>query len=251
MRMRILLFAALAAIIAVLTACGGPSTGGTNARGESSAVAPSNAAAGSPHHNSSHPHPVAVSSGHATHRGGHAKHRGAHAKHGGAATGPATKPPANPPSASPDGSAYVNVTAIDATIAGSALFSPAAASEDPTYNLNIDPDGKALTILFSNRVASVGDTDPGVPNAAPAFDLSLPLTDDGQNSTATFYASGYAFVTKGATAHLMFSACGHTIAKTFGAGTDHDFVLPLELTAVPGSQCLVSFVLGADQASGT
>jgi hypothetical protein len=242
MRIRILLFAALAAIIAVLTACG-PSNGGTNVRGESSAAAPSNAA-GSPHHTSSHAHPVAVSSGHAT-------HRGAHAKHGGTATGPATKPPANPPSASSDGSAYVNVSAIDATIAGSALFSPAAASEDPTYNLNIDPDGKALTILFSNRVASVGDTDPGVPNAAPAFDLSLPLTDDGQNSTATFYASGYAFVTKGATAHLMFSACGHTIAKTFGAGTDHDFVLPLELTAVPGSQCLVSFVLGADQASGT
>src|SRR5215472_12656806 len=83
MRIRILLFAALAAIIAVLTACGGPSTGGTNVRGESSAAAPSNAAAGSSHHTSSHARPVAVSSGHATHRGAHAKHGGAHAKHGG------------------------------------------------------------------------------------------------------------------------------------------------------------------------
>jgi hypothetical protein len=112
-------------------------------------------------------------------------------------------------------------------------FGPVA-SQDSTYTINIDPDGTTFTIAFSNIQAGVGDVALD-PSYRPTFALTLPLTDGAHNSTVTFYASGYAFVTKGATARLIFSVNGHTVVKNFSAGWDDEYIQQLKLPAIPAS----------------
>lgn len=217
MRNRIVLSVVSATIITVLTACGGRLTTATKTGGGSSTAAPSSTSMGSPRPASSHASPLVPSS--------------SHPEQEGTTSSPATKPVSHRSAAS------------------SVRFGPVA-SQDSTYTISIDPDGTTFTIVFSNIQAGVGDVALD-PSYRPTFALTLPLTDGAHNSTVTFYASGYAFVTKGATARLIFSVNGHTAVKNFSAGWDDEYIQQLKLPAIPASECQLSLDLEVNQVPGS
>jgi hypothetical protein len=119
-------------------------------------------------------------------------------------------------------------------------------SEDSTATTDISPDGAALTTLFSDLVATLqkGPQSTGTR-------MVIPLTDDGQNAKLTVYASGYAITTKHATACLRLTVNGQTVVRGFRGGTEGEFLQPLELPAIAGSEYQLSLALEVHQAPGS
>ena len=79
--------------------------------------------------------------------------------------------------------------------------------------------------------------------------MVLPLTGGAPNATIKVYASGYVF-TRHATARLSFTLNGQPVVKEFPPGTDHDFVLPIELPAIGGSAYELSVAIDEQPNSG-
>lgn len=110
-------------------------------------------------------------------------------------------------------------------------------SDNTNSTINVDPDGQALTALFSDLEAKSYD---GV--ASNETHMVIPLTGGASNATIKVYASGYVF-TRHATARLSVTLNNQTIIKEFSARTDHDFVLPIELPAIGGSAYQLSVAI--------
>ena len=122
-----------------------------------------------------------------------------------------------------------------APAAGLARFGPVT-SEDSTASIDVSPDRAALTATFADLEV---DLEKGAKSAGTR--MVMPLTAGAQNAKITIYASGYALTDHG-TARLSLTVNGRTVVKDFPAGTDADFVQPIELPVIAGAE------LGAEQA---
>jgi hypothetical protein len=116
--------------------------------------------------------------------------------------------------------------------------------DDSTAAIDVSSDGQALTALFSDLEAS---SESGV--LSNGTHMVMPLTGGASNATIKVYASGYVF-TRHATARLTFTLNGQPIVKDFPSGTDHDFVLPIELPAIGGSAYQLSLTIDEQPNSG-
>jgi hypothetical protein len=116
-------------------------------------------------------------------------------------------------------------------------------SEDSTTTIDVAPDGQALTALFSDLEA---DSQKGV--LSNGTRMVMPLTGGARNATIKVYASGYVF-TRHAIARLSFTVNNQTIVQEFPSGTDHDFVLPIELPAIGGSAYQLSVAIDGQPSS--
>jgi hypothetical protein len=116
-------------------------------------------------------------------------------------------------------------------------------SDNSNSTINVDPDGLALTVLFSDLEAKSYE---GVPSNGTR--MVIPLTGGAPNATIKVFASGYVF-TRHATARLSFTLNGQTIIKEFSSGADYDFVVPIELPAIGGSAYQLSVAIDEQPSS--
>jgi hypothetical protein len=122
----------------------------------------------------------------------------------------------------------------------------AVTAEDSNSSTDISPDGAALTTLFSDQVATL--------RAGPQSTgtrMVMPLTGGTRNAQLTVYASGYAFTTEHTTARLSLTVNGQTVVKDFPVGADSEYVQPIELPAIAGSEYQLSIVVEVHQAAGS
>jgi hypothetical protein len=108
-------------------------------------------------------------------------------------------------------------------------------SGDNGFNVSISGDSLAVTLTFAEIEANVDAGKSDDLFAARVFSAVLPLEGDGDEVDIAFAASVYAFASEGATSYALLSVNGQTAIQQFAAGTDDDFVLPLTITAGPGS----------------
>jgi hypothetical protein len=228
MRSRILLSVVLATTITMLAACGGRSMTPSEVGGESSTAAAPSSSVGSTTRQVAHPGPP------------HAPTPASSS----ASTKPAGSPAQSDPPSKPKPAPPHQPSA------GPVRFGPVPASKDPTVVTSISPDRKTLTTTFSALEVSVDD-ESTKPDATRSFTLLLPLTGAGQNANVTVHASGYAFVTKGATARLTLKVNGRTIVNDFRPNWDDDFARTLDLPAIPGSTYQLSVVLEVHKIPGS
>jgi hypothetical protein len=113
-----------------------------------------------------------------------------------------------------------------------------------TTTINVDPDRRALTVLFSDLEAG---SESGV--LSNGLRMAIPLTGGAPNATIKVFASGYVF-THRATARLSVTVNGQSIVKDFPSRTDHDFVLPIYLPAIGGSAYQLSLTIDEQPTSG-
>jgi hypothetical protein len=204
--------AMLATAISMLAACGGTAANLAQGGRPSSAAALSGPSAGSP--------PRSADPGQSHASAPAAQGSGTAAQH----------TPAQPPPASS---------------AGSVRFG-AVTCEDSNSSTDVSSDGGALTTLFSDQVASLQEGP-----QSTGTRMVIPLTGGAQNGKLTVYASGYAITTEHTTARLSLTVNGQTVVKDFPAGTEGEFVQPLKLPAIAGSDYQLSFALEVHQAAGS
>jgi hypothetical protein len=221
---KVLTSAMLATAISMLAACGGTAANLAQGGRPSSAAALSGPSAGSP--------PRSADPGQSHASAPAAQGSGTAAQHTPAQPGPqtATQQKTQPPPASS---------------AGSVRFG-AVTCEDSNSSTDVSSDGGALTTLFSDQVASLQEGP-----QSTGTRMVIPLTGGAQNRKLTVYASGYAITTEHTTARLSLTVNGQTVVKDFPAGTEGEFVQPLKLPAIAGSDYQLSFALEVHQAAGS
>jgi hypothetical protein len=139
-------------------------------------------------------------------------------------------------------------TSYDAPATGPVRFGQVTVSK--TSDASIAPDGRALTVRFSDAEVSLADNRSASSTAKLTVPLALPLTHGAQAATIRVYASGYAF-TEGATARLSLSANGRQVVSNFSDGSDEEYVEELELPAIPSSAIHLSLILELHQLGGS
>ncbi len=125
---------------------------------------------------------------------------------------------------------------------GPVRFRQGVVTTDSTTSVSISPDGKALTITFSNLEATLNNGGSTSLDGTRKFRVDLPLTDGAHSGRVSFYANGYAF-TQGATARLILHANGHQVIRDFPEGTDDEYEKTLGLPAFPRSVIHLSVIL--------
>jgi len=125
-----------------------------------------------------------------------------------------------------------------------ARFGPVT-SEDSTASIDVSADREALTATFADLEM---DLEKGAQSAGTR--MVIPLTSGAKHATIAIYASGYAF-TQDATARLVLTVNGRTVVKDFPAGTDDDFVQPIELPVIAGAEYQLSLALEGHPAIGS
>jgi hypothetical protein len=108
-------------------------------------------------------------------------------------------------------------------------------SGDNGFRVSISGDDLAFTITFAEIEANVDAGKSDDLFVARVFSAVMPLEGDGGEVSIAFTASVYAFASEGGTGYALLSVNGQTAVQQFAAETDDDFVLPLTVTAGPGS----------------
>jgi hypothetical protein len=140
---------------------------------------------------------------------------------------------------------------------------PAPAQGLPTFErvtaggaaVDIAPDGLALTIVFSDLEAAVGNVEAASEDSSTTRPVVLQLTGSAATGRVRLGLSGYAF-TAGATARLILDTGGHRVVRNFRDNCDDEFLQTLNVSAVPGARIFLSITLdvralaGSDERSG-
>jgi len=220
---KILTSAVLAAAISMLAACGGTTAKLAQAGHPSSAAALSGSSAegAPPSAAPAQSHPSAPASPGA----------GTAAQHTPARSSPQagtqkTQPPSAP------GAGLVRFGAVT--------------TEDSNSSTDVSPDGAALTTVFSDQVATLREGP-----QSTGTRMVMPLTGGTHKARLRVYASGYAFTTEHTTARLTLTVNGQPFVKDFPVGTDADYVQPIELPAIAGSDYQLSIAVEVHQAAGS
>jgi hypothetical protein len=226
--------AAAAAAISTLAACG-----------------PTTADSLSASHN-----PAAAQSGSHASSARHHAHRARHRADAPAAPNPGTA--ASPGSAQPDPYTAAQQTPAKTGSKQGAQHKPQSPSapaagvvrfgtvttDRSTATINVASDRRALTVLFSDLEAG---SESGV--LSNGTRMAIPLTGGAPNATLKVFVSGYVF-THRATARLSVTVNGQSIVKDFPSRTDHDFILPIYLSAIGGSAYQLSLTIDEQPNSG-
>lgn len=221
---KILTSAVLAAAISMLAACGGTTAKLAQAGHPSSAAALSGSSAegAPPSAGPAQSHPSAPASPGA----GTAAHHTPARSSPQAGTQQKTQPPSAP------GAGLVRFGAVT--------------TEDSNSSTDVSPDGAALTTVFSDQVATLREGP-----QSTGTRMVMPLTGGTHKARLRVYASGYAFTTEHTTARLTLTVNGQPFVKDFPVGTDADYVQPIELPAIAGSDYQLSIAVEVHQAAGS
>ena len=122
-----------------------------------------------------------------------------------------------------------------------ATFGEIPSNDDVSFDAALSEDKRALTLTFSDLVATVDSSSP--PSVTRDFSLVLPVEGSDGNTEIEFSISGAAVVTPGATATLMASISGQSSVRDFVSNPDDDsFVHTFIFGAMAPTECRL-FVL--------
>jgi len=119
------------------------------------------------------------------------------------------------------------------------------------YELNISPDKRALTLTFSDLVAHVGGKGGSVPVVSRLFNFVVPLEGDEDHAEIEFNVGGTLALEKGATATLVCSVNGQTVATDFTPESDLSVLQVLTFKTDRPSECRLSILLLVGHDAGT
>lgn len=115
----------------------------------------------------------------------------------------------------------------------------------------LSDDKRALTLTFADFKVTLAAGKGTPPLASHLFSLVLPLAGEEKTAEVAFAVSGFALTTEGATATLVLSVNGQTVATDFPAGSDQSLLTELTFKGARPSDCRLSvfLLLGRDAAS--
>lgn len=122
---------------------------------------------------------------------------------------------------------------------------------DERFELTISDDRRALTLMFSDLLATVGSSRSPSAMSTRVFSLVLPLEGEEERVEIELVAQGSIVVLEGATATLVCSVNGQTTVADFPSGSDDSFVQKLTFVADAPSEArlCVFLLLGRDSAN--
>ena len=110
------------------------------------------------------------------------------------------------------------------------------------YDLAISPDRQALTLTFNDFGALIRGK-AAVPVASRLFNFVLPLEGKEDHAEVGFTLQGTQLVEKGASATLVCSVNGQTIAADFAPDMDFSFERRLKFVTDNPAECRLSILL--------
>jgi hypothetical protein len=114
----------------------------------------------------------------------------------------------------------------------------------PGYAVSsVAPDGRTATVTFAGLEAENG-------RESRTATIKLPLTGDTSHAVLEFSASGYAFTTRSADANLSMTVCGRKTGRTFGPGSDDDYVQTLSVGLRGARTCTITLTVQARPDTG-
>jgi len=140
------------------------------------------------------------------------------------------------------------VTGSLALGAGDAQIGTPTFNSDVGFSLDISPDKKAFTALFSGLVVSI-DGKSSAPIVTRVFSFVLPLSGADPGLEIPFFVSGFVLTQKGANGHLVFSVNDQTTVADFPANSDKDFIQQLKYKVGSASEVRITVFLLADRDS--
>jgi hypothetical protein len=239
MRGRIVLFAVLAAVVALVAVYVGWSTSTPKAAGEPSTATPSDSTVRSTQQQAS----------------------GSTPSRSPAASSPkAPAPKVSSPTSSPQAEPKPKPKPKSKPKPGSqprpstdpVRFGPVSTTpSDDTLDVSTSDDRRALSATFSALEVTVGDPD-ATDVTTRSFAMTVPLTKGVKGNTLKVFAQGYVVTEKeGATARLTLRGNGRTTVENFPAGWDDSFLHVMELPATPGTTYRLTAVIEIHQNRGT
>jgi hypothetical protein len=116
------------------------------------------------------------------------------------------------------------------------------------FNFDVSPDNRAFTLTFSDFKTTVEANKSAVPTSSRVFTLLIPLEGDDKKGEIEFGLNAGILTTEGATATLVFSVNGQTIASDFAGNVEQSFTQPLKFTTATPSECrlCVFLLVGRD-----
>jgi hypothetical protein len=108
---------------------------------------------------------------------------------------------------------------------------------------SVSPDGRALTMTFSDFVATADAARSPERMAARALSVIVPLEEPDPTVAIEFGVSGFVSTTPGATATLVVSVNGQSRVIDFGDRSDRSFVETLRFGAEAPAECRLYVLL--------
>lgn len=237
MRGRIVLFAVLAAVVALVAVYVGWSTSTPKAAGEPSTATPSDSTVRSTQQQASGSTPSRSPAA--------SSPKAPAPKVSSPTSSPQAEPKPKPKSKPKPGSQPRPST--DPVRFGPVSTTPS----DDTLDVSTSDDRRALSATFSALEVTVGDPD-ATDVTTRSFALTVPLTKGVKGNTLKVFAQGYVVTEEeGATARLTLRGNGRTTVENFPAGWDDSFVHVMELPATPGTTYRLTAVIEIHQNRGT
>jgi hypothetical protein len=237
MRGRIVLFAVLAAVVALVAVYVGWSTSTPKAAGEPSTATPSDSTVRSTQQQASGSTPSRSPAA--------SSPKAPAPKVSSPTSSPQAEPKPKPKPKSKPGSQPRPST--DPVRFGPVSTTPS----DDTLDVSTSDDRRALSATFSALEVTVGDPD-ATDVTTRSFAMTVPLTKGVKGNTLKVFAQGYVVTEKeGATARLTLRGNGRTTVENFPAGWDDSFLHVMELPATPGTTYRLTAVIEIHQNRGT
>jgi hypothetical protein len=117
------------------------------------------------------------------------------------------------------------------------------------FESNLSDDKRALTFTFSDFVATVGGKKTPGSSTIRTFSVLLPLDGDDTTAEIEFISQGGVKTFEGATATIISSVNGRTVAQDFPAGSDESVQQRLSFAGAKPPECRLSIILLAGRDS--
>jgi hypothetical protein len=114
---------------------------------------------------------------------------------------------------------------------------------DPAFDSSVSPDGRAVTMTFSDFIATADASKSPERTATRALSVIVPLENPDPTTAIEFGVSGFVATTLGADATLLVSVNGQSRVIDFAGGADRSFVESFRFGAEAPAECRLLILL--------